>query len=118
MVTVPSRAAICSTPADSDAGNARPCFGSPSKRIGLAWSETKKPLTSSAGCVAHQPTTPTVSPEADATFQIAGTAREFPEIGTFWPVTGSTCWKSRTRWISGPTPVASVVHTIGERIGM
>ncbi len=115
--TAPSRAAICSTPAASDAGYATPGFTVASNRIGLARSETKNPFTSSAGCVAHQPTTPTDSPDADATFQIAGTARERPEIGTFWPVAGSTSWKSRTRCTSGPTPVASVVHTMGERTG-
>ena len=35
---------------------------------------------------------------------------ERPEIGIFCPVAGSTSWKSRTRWTSGPTPVATVVH--------
>ena len=116
--TAPSRATICSTPGASDAGNATPARGSSPKRIGLAWSETKKPLTSSAGCVAHQPTTPTFCPAAEARFQTAGTARESPEIGTFAPVFGSTSWKSRTRWTSGPTPVAAVVQRIGESSGI
>ena len=58
--------------------------------IGLARSDTKKPLTSSAGWVAHQPTTPTLRPAAEATFHTAGTARELPEMGTFAPVFGST----------------------------
>ncbi len=58
--------------------------------IGYARSEMKNPETSSAGCVAHQPTTPTETPAAEATFQIAGTARERPEIGSFWPEAGST----------------------------
>ncbi len=84
-------------PASSAAGKATPASGNFSKRIGLAWSVTKNPLTSSAGCVAHHPTTPTFLPAAEATFQTAGTAREFPEIGTFRPVFGSTSWKSSTR---------------------
>ena len=58
--------------------------------IGLTWSETKNPVTSSAGWLAHHPTTPTDLPDALATFQIAGTARDLPEIGTFCPVPGST----------------------------
>ena len=68
--------------------------------------------------VAHHPTTPTVRPSEDATFQMAGTARDRPEIGILCPVAGSTPWKSSTRWTSGPTPVASVVQTTGDRIGM
>ncbi len=58
--------------------------------MGLAWSEMKKPLTSSAGCVPHHPTTPTLLPAAEAMFHTAGTAREKPEIGTFCPLFGST----------------------------
>ncbi len=116
--TRPSRAMICSTPAASAAGYATPVRGRSWKRIGLAWSVTKNPWTSSAGCVAHQPTTPTERPEEDATFQTAGTARDSPEIGTFWPLFGSTSWKSRIRWTSGPTPVATVVQTTGDRTGM
>src|SRR5258706_15587454 len=77
----------------------------------------KKPLTSSAGWVAHHPTTPTLRPAAEARFQTAGTAREAPEIGAFCPLFGSTSWKSSTRCRSGPTPVAIVVQMTGERIG-
>ncbi len=109
---------IVSTPASSDGGYATPARGTSLNRIGLAWSVTKNPFTSSAGCVAHHPTTPTERPSADATFQTAGTARDSPEIGTFWPVFGSTCWKSRMRCTSGPTPVATVVQTTGESTGM
>src|SRR5437764_1183410 len=78
----------------------------------------KTPLTSSAGLVAHHPTTPTDLPAADAVFQIAGTVRENPEIGIRCPVFGSTSWKSRTRCTSGPTPVTTVFQTIGESSGM
>ncbi len=90
MPTAPSRARICSSPPERAVGYATPARGRPSNRIGLARSDTKKPVTSSAGCVAHHPTTPTDTPDAEATFQIAGTARVRPEIGTFCPVAGST----------------------------
>src|SRR6266542_1693070 len=115
--TTPSRATICSTPGASVAGYATPARGRSPKRIGLARSETKNPLTSSAGCVAHHPTTPTFFPAADAMFHTAGTARENPEIGSFAPLLGSTSWKSRMRWTSGPTPVARVPQTTGESTG-
>ena len=105
------------TPADSAAGYVAPSSGNASKRIGLAWSLTKKPFTSSAGCEAHHPTTPTLRPAAEATFQTAGTERELPEIGTLRPEAGSTSWKSSTRWTSGVTPVACVVQRIGESRG-
>src|SRR6266536_53131 len=115
--TTPSRATICSTPGASFAGYATPARGRSSKRIGLARSETKNPLTSSAGCVAHHPTTPTFFPAADAMFHTAGTARESPDTGSFAPLLGSTSWKSRMRWTSGPTPVARVPQTTGDSTG-
>jgi hypothetical protein len=91
--------------------------GRSEKRSGLARSETKNPSTSSAGCVAHHPTTPTFFPAAEAMFHTAGTARDSPETGSFVPDFGSVSWKSRTRCTSGPTPVAAVVQRIGERTG-
>ena len=88
-----------------------------SKRTGAARSETKKPFTFSAGHVAHQPTTPTVSPFADARFQIAGTFRDRPEMGSRARVFGSSSWKSVTPWSTGVRPVAIVVQMSGEAIG-
>ncbi len=88
-----------------------------SKRTGDARSEMKNPLTASAGHVAHQPTTPEVSPFAEATFQIAGPVRERPETGRDDPVATSNSWKSTTPCSGGVRPVAIVVQRSGEARG-
>jgi len=56
----------------------------------MARSAAVSPSRQDHAFVAHHPTTPTDRPAGDATFQIAGTARERPEIGIFCPVDGST----------------------------
>src|SRR5512141_1355863 len=88
-----------------------------SKRTDAARSETKKPLTTSAGQVAHQPTTPTERPRAEATFQSAGTSRERPETGRTLFVATSYSWKSATPCSRGVSPVAIVVQRSGEARG-
>src|ERR1022692_653820 len=117
---VPSRRPTRRTPSARPSGQVsagEPLRTSTGKRTGEARSETKKPLTFSAGHVAHQPTTPTFSPFALATFQMAGTFRDQPEIGSRARVFGSTSWKSAMPWSTGDRPVASVVQMRGEIIG-
>ncbi len=75
------------------------------------------PLIFSAGQVAHQPTTSTSSPRAEAMFQIAGTLRLRPVIGAICPVSGSLSTKSSTPCSPGETPVAMVVQISGDNIG-
>src|SRR5664280_2859012 len=117
---VPSRRPTRRTPSARPSGQVsagEPLRTSAGKRTGEARSETKKPLTFSAGHVAHQPTTPTFSPFALATFQMAGTFRDQPEIGSRARVFGSSSWKSAMPWSTGDRPVASVVQMSGEIIG-
>ena len=38
-------------------------------------------------------------------------------MGSFTPIRGSVSWKSRMRCTSAPTPVAAVVHRMGDRTG-
>ncbi len=116
----PSRRPMIRTPSASPSGHATAgerASDSGSNRTGAARSETKKPFTFSAGQVAHQSTTPTTRPFAEARFQIAGTRRERPEIGRRVPVFGSSSWKSVTPWSTGVRPVAIVVQMSGDAIG-
>src|ERR1017187_5529169 len=117
---MPSRRPRSRTPSARPSGHVRAGdYGSASKskKVDAVRSETKKPFTFSAGHVAHQPTTPTVTPFADARFQIAGTLRDRPEIGSFARVFGSSSSKSSTPWSTGVRPVATVVQMRGEDIG-
>ncbi len=77
---------------------------------------TTVPCTDSAGHVASHPTTPTVRPRSENTFQSAATRRS-EEVTGACPPAGRSTMKSRMRWSSGLRPVAIVVQTIGERIG-
>ena len=70
---------------------------------------------------ATSPTSPRRRPSAPsslATFQMAGTFRDQPEIGSRARVFGSSSWKSATPWSTGDRPVASVVQMSGEIIGL
>ena len=58
-----------------------------------------------------------VLPAAVAMFQSAGARRSLLVIGSFWPVTGSNCTKSRMPCSSGLVPVIMVVQMSGESAG-
>ena len=76
------------------------------------------PLTASAGYVAHSPSTATRLAPYVAMFQIAGARRMLLVIGSFAPVCGSNCTKSRIPWSSGLTPVIIDVQTSGDSGGL
>ena len=105
--TRPSRATICSTPGAS-ASRVRHARArhAPRRGSGSRGPRRRSPSPPRPDASPTSRRRRPSRPAAEATFQIAGTARERPEIGTFCPVAGSTSWKSRTRCTSGPTPVA------------
>ena len=76
-----------------------------------------RPSIVSAGYVAHRPKTAERLPPAVAMFHTAGMRRSLLVIGSFTPVEGSNCTKSRMRCSSGLVPVIIVVQTSGESGG-
>ena len=96
-------------------GYATPARGSPSKRIGLAWSDTKKPVDLLGRDAS--PTSPRRRPCARRPTRRSrspGTARERPEIGTFCPVAGVDLLEVEDAVdVRARRPSRSVVQTIG-----
>ena len=106
--TRPSSAAGCTAPAGASASRRWK-----EKRR----SETIRPRTGSAGCVAHRPKTATSRPDSPAISHTALARRSSDVIGSRWPVAGLKRVKSRMRCCSGLVPVAIVVQTSGESGG-
>ena len=105
-------------------GNVSPALFSPGCRSRPANSEydtrsvTRVPLTCSAGQVAHQAMNCDSSPRSVRMFHSALTRRKRLDMGTLRPVSGSTSRKSMMPCSSGALPVATVVHSSGESMGV